>query len=534
MRKLTEVDYNKIFGPEVMASLKGKSGEELKKLANQNLRGSMRNLLPAITKAEEGHRPQLEKAAVELVKELYPIIDEYGIKIEAHIVPFGDTRSLKNLKDKWDSLQEADEYEDEESDEEQEMKRRLSNALQQGASLRGTYGFLFFKKHLDDIEGLAPGITDDYKNAMNAIFGSYDDDNGIAYMMSHYQQNPEAQRAGESRAIEKNGELVIQAWGINFPVLVHEIIKGLKSITIGWPGYSSSSKEKNQAVVNKVDKLENEPEDLRWGKFLADALSNIYYESDIDDLRVRDSFETEVAKLRFKELKELLSNAVLNKLTSSQKSWINNTLKELEAQWKKYDSESSIYNQFPDNDEEDILNENNKKFQRMQQLAGVKEIKINTPILKLEDLKEFYNFFKNDQDIFKGSRIDYAILVDQDEILNEIWESYVSWAQEMDEEDEDLNDYPKTKDDLLNPDKQTMNSVDTTYREIGMFLLPYIAEHLKKTGWEYDGGDTYFSKNGENIDIFDYIKPLRSADTSVREGLAMNMEEWLEDNWDNI
>ena len=38
MHKLTEADYNKIFGPEVMASLKGKSGEELKKLANQDLR----------------------------------------------------------------------------------------------------------------------------------------------------------------------------------------------------------------------------------------------------------------------------------------------------------------------------------------------------------------------------------------------------------------------------------------------------------------------------------------------------------------
>jgi len=370
MSKLTEMDYNKIFGPEVMASLKGKSGEELKKLAGKDLRRSMSTLLPAITQAENGHRPQLEKAAVELVKELYPIIDEYGIEIEARIIPMGDKMSLKNLKDKWDKLQEADESDDEESDEEQEMKRRLSNALQQGASLRGTYGFLFFKKHLDDIEGLAPGIKNDYKNAMDAVFGAYDDDNGIAYMISHYQQNPEAQRAGESRAIEKNGKITIQAWGINFPVLVHEIIKGLKAVTIGWSGYSSASKEKNQTVINKVDKLSNEPEDLRYGKFLADALSNIYYESDIDDLRVRDSFETEVSKLRFKELKELLSNAVLNKLTPSQKSWINSTLKDLESQWKQYDSDSSIYSNSPDNESLD-------EIKRMQKLAGVKEIQIN-------------------------------------------------------------------------------------------------------------------------------------------------------------
>ena len=63
----------------------------------------------------------------------------------------------------------------------------------------------------------------------------------------------------------------------------------------------------------------------------------------------------------------------MNKLTLSQKSWINNTLKDLEAQWKKYDSESSIYKQFPDDEEDDnALTEHNKQLQRMQKLAGVK------------------------------------------------------------------------------------------------------------------------------------------------------------------
>jgi hypothetical protein len=355
MRRLTEADYNKMFDPEVMAALKGKSAESLKKLiGNKDLGRAMRELLPYINRAEEGHRPKLEKAAVELVKELYPIIDEYDIQIEAHIIPMGDTASVKDLKDQWKNLQEDNNSEEEESDDEQEMKRRLSNALQQGASLRGTYGFLFFRQHLDDIEGLDPGIIDKYKEAMDAVFGTYDDDNSVAFMMNYYQQNPEAQKAGESRAIEKNGKITIQAWGINFPTLVHEIIKGLKAITIGWAGHSSLSKEKNQAVVNKIDKISNEPEDLRWGKFLTDALDNIYNESDVNDLRVKSNFETKVAELRFKDLKELLSNAILNKLTSSQKSWINNTLHELEAQWKEYGSESAMYSDDDEDNEDDI------------------------------------------------------------------------------------------------------------------------------------------------------------------------------------
>jgi hypothetical protein len=355
MRRLTEVDYNKMFGPEVMASLKGKSAKSLKKLVgNKNISQAMNTLLPYINQAENGHRPALEKAAVALVKELYPVIDEYDIQIDARIIPMGNTAAVRDLKNQWKNLQEDNDPEEEESDEEQEMKRDLINGLKAGTSLKGTYGFLFFRQHLDDIEGFDPNIIDKYKEAMDIVFGTYDDDNAVAFMMNYYQQNPEAQKAGESKAIEKNGKITIQAWGINFPTLVHEIIKGLKFITIGWPGYASKSKEKNQAVVNKVDKLYNEPEALRWGKFLAEALDKLYNESDINDSRVKESFETEVAKLKYKELVSLLSNALLDKLTPSQKSWVNNTLSELNAQWKEYSSEKSMYDMSKeDEDEED-------------------------------------------------------------------------------------------------------------------------------------------------------------------------------------
>jgi hypothetical protein len=358
MRKLTEVDYNKMFGPEVMSFLKGKSAESLKKLVgNKDIRQSMRTLLPYITDAENGHRPALEKAAVALVKELYPEIEEYDIQIEARIIPMGDTASVKDLKDQWKNLQEAfgDPSEEEESNEEQEMKRDLVNGLQAGASLNGTYGFLFFRQHLDDIEKFDSSIIDKYKEAMDVVFGAYDDDNGVAFMMNHYQQNPEAQKAGESRAIEKNGKITIQAWGINFPTLVHEIIKGLKSITLGWPGYASKSKEKNQAVVNKVDKLHNEPEALRWGKFLTGALDNIYNESDINDARVKNSFETEVVKLSYKDLISLLSNALLDKLTPAQKRWIDETLTELAAQWREYSAEKAMSSDDEDEDNNDDM-----------------------------------------------------------------------------------------------------------------------------------------------------------------------------------
>jgi hypothetical protein len=351
----TPSEYEEIFGKDFMANLATKSGESLAKLKqslgdeNKDLQTHQDELLATLTAAEEGYTSKLEKAAVALVKELYPLIDEYGIEIDAHIVPFRGnvgtyTNAYNAVMNKFKNIQEVfgDKGGEEESDREQEMKRRILNSLQHAEALRGAYGFLFFTKHLDDIDGLAPGIIDNYKKALDATFAAYDDDKGVAQMMNFYGNNPNALKGGESRAIKRNGKTIIQAVAMNFPMLVHEIIKGYESINIGWKGRSSKSKEKNQAIINKVDKITNEPEDIRWGKFLMDGLKNLYIESNINDPRVGHAFEQEIAKLKYPDLKSLIINAVEKKITPEQKKWIDSTLIELESRWKQYDKEKSL------------------------------------------------------------------------------------------------------------------------------------------------------------------------------------------------
>jgi hypothetical protein len=351
----TQSEYEEIFGKDFMAKLAAKSGESLAKLKqslgdeNKDLQIHQDELLATLTAAEEGYIPKLEKAAVALVKEMYPLIDEYGIEIEAHIVPFKRnietyTRAYNAVMNKFKNIQEVfgDTEGEEEPDREQEMKRRILNSLQHAEALRGSYGFLFFTKHLDDINGLAPGIIDNYKKALNATFAAYDDDEGVAQMMNFYGNNPGALKGGESRAIKRNGKTIIQAVAMNFPMLVHEIIKGYEAINIGWKGRSSKSKEKNQAVINKVDKLANEPEDIRWGKFLMDGLRNLYIENNINDPRIGHAFEQEIAKLKYPDLKSLIINAVEKKITPEQKRWVDSKLAALETSWRQYSSEKSL------------------------------------------------------------------------------------------------------------------------------------------------------------------------------------------------
>ncbi len=116
----------------------------------------------------------------------------------------------------------------------------------------------------------------------------------------------------------------------------YEIVKGLYEI-VGTEGFGPD-KEKNQAIVGAVDKLSNEPNDLRFGKFLYDAINKIYAESDIDDARVRELFFAALYKLPDDEFFPFVENAVNNELTNDQKQWAVGEMKDIEKDLKKDDT----------------------------------------------------------------------------------------------------------------------------------------------------------------------------------------------------
>ena len=135
---------------------------------------------------------------------------------------------------------------------------------------------------------------------------------------------------------EENDQFVIKARALCFPMLVHEIVKGLYEI-VGTQGFGKD-KEQNKSIIGAVDKLSNEPRDLQYGKFIYDALNNLYVESNIDDARVRELFFTEVYKLEEAEFIEFIENIVNDKLTPAQKKWAMDEMKDIEKDLKKDDT----------------------------------------------------------------------------------------------------------------------------------------------------------------------------------------------------
>ena len=334
MANLLEVEYEKIFSPKTMASLKGKSGESLRSmLGNKSLMQTLmksQDVLDEIIDAEDGYRDELEMVAAQMVTDAYPIIDYANIKIDGKIVGMGDMNiEPGSNSEQVDSLDFG-----EDDPEKMKAKRRIINGITQGASIRGAFGFMLFKEYLDQIN---PALVEKYNEILKMVFGIYDDENAIAMMLAALAQGQKMQ-GGESEMEydEETGQFVIKAKALCFPMLVHEIVKGLYEI-VGTEGFGPD-KEKNQAIVGAVDKLSNEPNDLRFGKFLYDAISKIYNESDVDDARVRELFFAALYKLPDDEFFPFVENAVNDELTPAQKQWAIGEMKDIERDLRKDDT----------------------------------------------------------------------------------------------------------------------------------------------------------------------------------------------------
>lgn len=382
------MDYKKIFSPKTLQKLNKQSADNLKTmLGDKNLIQTLQSsqtLLSDIAKAEAPHKQQLEKLAVNIVNELYPIIKQEGIVLDAKLVGMSEVgkeldeikvnnpsitpEKLLKIRDglrgtdkiiefadifkkyslgvpfsKWikkssqqnlinfyqeilpiipDNLQESISP---------EGRRRIINSITQGSALRGAFSFYLFKEHLDEID---PTLVEKYNQIMKEVFGIYDDPNAVAMMLSMLAQGHKA-AGGSSKVIIKEQEqsgITIKARAICFPMLVHELIKGLYEL-ISLQGFKGD-KAANQAVVNKVDKLEHEPDDIKMGKFVYDALNNVFASSKYNDPRIREFFFIDVYKQSDDEFISFIENAINEELTDEQKRWVEITLKQIDKDLK--------------------------------------------------------------------------------------------------------------------------------------------------------------------------------------------------------
>ena len=205
-------EYKSIFSDKTLGKLRADSAESLKDMLKGKsfMQASMDSmkLLPQIMEAEKPYRDQLVELAKEVLLKAYPIVEQTGIEIEAELVQPGAL-----------NMQQSNEPDEEEVEQFIEKsgvdRRRIINAITQGASIRGTKAFYIFKDLLDVMD---ESLVEQYNEIIGNAYGIYDDDNAIAMMLAMMSQNS-ASQGGESEVDwdEEEGTLVIKAKAIIFP-----------------------------------------------------------------------------------------------------------------------------------------------------------------------------------------------------------------------------------------------------------------------------------------------------------------------------
>jgi hypothetical protein len=241
-----------------------------------------------IVQTEREHRGQLEQLAIELVmKEMG--IPEGSVNFDAKIVGMGevdmsdfnrDEQGQENPEEVDTEEMEVEEnlMQDLESLDLERAKRRLINSMVQGSSKKGHYMYQLVPQRIQQITG-----SQDLVNQYGILMSINDtlywqlSDQTMQMMMSGANG-----AAGGSEEVERETEPpTIKARAINFPILVHELIKGMMELF----SHQGEPEDKDlfQQVMQHEDTLEKEMWDLRLGPAIWDRIRNQFPDDILTD-----------------------------------------------------------------------------------------------------------------------------------------------------------------------------------------------------------------------------------------------------------
>jgi hypothetical protein len=349
-------------------------------LSSQQVQGmvfqEMMRKLPNIMRIESRHKEELEQLAVEAALDESEVPEDW-YEIQASLGQGIDTSDFR--------MNPEDEKEDEEEENEMEIpsfdvenltkneifelekhKRNIINALIQGAAKKGHYIFQKpeIKARLDAID---PTLYRDYLGIMAINDFLYFSMEQMIEMMSQTGQgvagkvkledNDEEGDEGEEG--EERPDTVIVAQGLIFPILCHEIIKGLEEAK-GRHGLPKDP-EMAQRVMGQTDTLANEPMQLRIGPEIVEkirfALPDKMYEPENKGLI--NWFHTVLYQIEPQEFLEIIGNAISEDSSKVSKatSKFNEIMREAEKLKDEYDNYKEDEGFDSDEDDDDGLDD---------------------------------------------------------------------------------------------------------------------------------------------------------------------------------
>ena len=274
-----------------------------------------------------------------------------------------DEEEDKEEKLKFPSF-DLDELTDEEILELEKHKRNIINALIQGAAKKGHY--LFQKPEVKSrLDAIDPSLYRDYLGIMaitDFLYFNFEDAiehmaqtaQGIAGKVELDDADEEEGEEGEEQPDTK-----IIATGIFFPILCHEIIKGLEEAK-GRAGLPSDSNLRAK-VLGQTDVLSNEPMQLRIGPEIVEklrfALPDDVFNPEYKGLI--NFFHVLLYQIEAKEFLEVIGNAISedsSKVSKAKKRFeeIVEEAKQMQEEFEDYKEDEDID---PDSNDDDDLDD---------------------------------------------------------------------------------------------------------------------------------------------------------------------------------
>jgi len=271
-----------------------------------------------VQQIESRHKARLEQLAIELVmKEMD--IQEGDIVFDAKI-ELPDSEGFEQTNPE-DMEPEEIELEKELYDELEDLtleraKRRLINAMMAGASSKGHYMYHYAADKLIEITG-DRNIIGLYGSLMASAEAMLWQMGNRSLGLSGGGGTPQA--GGKETVFPDENPPRVVARAINFPILVHELMKGTLEVVGALYG-QPEDKEIASKVIELEDTLQKEIWDLRLGPAIWDMLRNSFPEEVITDEDKRGMqlvfFQTIVSKPAKQFLifmREVLSNSASGK-----------------------------------------------------------------------------------------------------------------------------------------------------------------------------------------------------------------------------
>jgi hypothetical protein len=333
---------------------------------------SVMGSLQQIKRVEVQNKEYLENLAVDLVKKELGI-PEGQLQFDVELVngPMGASEGMQTQPEQPDeedveeAFKESEEHQEEMEDFMDSMekfnlekaKRRMINSLVQGAAFKGGHMYTLVS---DEINRLSPNLLNLYgitQSLMEHLYWLYPDMEGMA--------GSGGGQMGQSESDPETDPPTIKAKAFTFPLLVHEIVKGIYSL-YGDQGLPNDPVQRSM-VVGAEDTLPSEIWDSRlgpifWEKF-RDAWPDKLYED--DQRHLQQYLFMKLSQLEAKDFM-VLSKAI-NANKPEAKEVIQKMVDEIVEILKKHEYESKM----SDDDDDDSDNYGDDNFDDLDDLDDI-------------------------------------------------------------------------------------------------------------------------------------------------------------------